>query len=336
MKLLVIVVSYKVTDLTIECLRSLSREIHRVPGARVAVCENGTGEDAEARLRRAIDDNGWGDWVDLTAIHPNRGFTGGNNVIIRAALASADPPDYFLLLNADTVLEPHSLDTLVDFMDQNPQVGIAGSLLLNPDRSIQGCVYRFPGIASEFERNLRIGPVSHLLSRWTVRIDTPRLPSPADWVPGCSMIIRRQAVEAIGPLDEGLYTYFDDIDYCLNARRAGWPTWFVPASCVVHLEGASTGVTARVVKRRPAYWFQARRRFFLRNHGAIYTAMVDAAAIIGLALWRLRRWVQRKPDDDPPHMLMDLIRNSVFCTGFAVRIVENPAMKQFQQCPASA
>ena len=330
MKLLVIVVSYKVTDLTIDCLRSLSREIHRVPGAKVAVCENGTGGDAEARLRKAIEENGWGNWVELTAIHPNRGFTGGNNVIIRKAMESADPPEYFLLLNADTIVEPKALEALVDFMDASPKVGIAGSLLLNPDRTIQGCVYRFPSIASEFERALRLGPMSHLLSRWTVRIETPTTATEAEWVPGCSMIIRRQVVEAIGPLDEGLYTYYDDIDYCLNARRAGWATWFVPQSCVVHLEGASTGVTARIIKRRPPYWFQARRRFFLRNYGAIYTALVDAASIIGLALWRIRLLVQRRRDDDPPHLLGDLIRNSVFCTGFAVRVVENPAMKEAQ------
>jgi N-acetylglucosaminyl-diphospho-decaprenol L-rhamnosyltransferase len=252
-------------------------------------------------------------------------------VIIRKAMESANPPEYFLLLNADTILEPHSLDTLVEFMDQNPKVGIAGSLLLNPDRSIQGCVYRFPSIAGEFERSLRAGPVSHLLSRWTVRMQTPTSPCEADWVPGCSMIIRRQAVEAIGPLDEGLYTYYDDIDYCLNAKRAGWATWFVPESCVVHLEGASTGVTGRIVKRRPTYWFQARRRFFLRNYGAFYTAMVDAVSIIGFAFWRLIRWLGRKPDVDPPHMLTDLIRNSVFLTGFDVRVVENPAMKEAQQ-----
>jgi N-acetylglucosaminyl-diphospho-decaprenol L-rhamnosyltransferase len=130
-----------------------------------------------------------------------------------------------------------------------------------------------------------------------------------------------------------LYTYYDDIDYCLNAKRAGWTTWFVPQSCVVHLEGASTGITARVVKRRPPYWFQARRRFFLRNYGAIYTALVDAASILGLALWRIRRWVSRSVDNDPPHMLSDLIRNSVFFTGFAVRVVENPAMKEAQHHP---
>ena len=102
MKLLVVIVSYRVTDLTIDCLRSLSGEIGRVPGTRVALCENGTGGDAADRLRRAIEENNWGSWVDLTVIYPNRGFTGGNNAVIRPALESDDPPEYVLLLNADT------------------------------------------------------------------------------------------------------------------------------------------------------------------------------------------------------------------------------------------
>jgi GT2 family glycosyltransferase len=326
MKLLVIVVSYKVTDLTIDCLRSLSAEIHRVPGARVAVCENGTGGDAETRLRQTIDENGWDDWADLTAIYPNRGFTGGNNVIIRQAMVSADPPEYFLLLNADTVVQPHALDSLIEFMDHNPGVGIAGSRLESPDGQVQASPFRFFSIASEFDRGLRLGAVSRLLSRWSSCPPNPGRQCEAEWVSGASMIIRRQVVEQIGPLDEGLYTYFDDIDYCRNARKAGWPTWYVPESRVTHLGGASTGITSRLVKRRPAYWFQARRRFYLKNHGALYTMLADAAFIVGFALWRVRRWLQRKPDNDPPNMLLDAIRNSVFCTGFELKAVENPAM----------
>ena len=90
-------------------------------------------------------------------------------------------------------------------------------------------------------------------------------------------------LEQIGLLDEGLYTYFDDPDICLRAARAGWETWYVPESRVIHLGGASTGVTGnRPPARRPAYWYQARRRFFLKNYGACYTALADAAFILGL------------------------------------------------------
>lgn len=328
MKLLVIILNYRVTDLTLDCLKSIVPEIPSVPGMKVAICENGTGGDAEQRLREAIASNGWGDWAELTAISPNRGFTGGNNFIIRKALASADPPEYFLLLNADTLVHRSAFEALVRFMDTHPQVGIGGSRVEWPDGTPQGSPFRFQGIATEFDRGFKLGIVSRLLSRWGVCIPTPADACRVDWVTGASMIIRRAVVDDIGPLDEGLYTYFDDNDYCLNAQRAGWETWYVPESRVIHLEGASTGVTNRQPKRRPDYWYQARRRFFLKNYGALYTALADAAFLTGFALWRLRRWIQRKPDADPPHMLFDQLRHSVFMAGFKVREVENPALRR--------
>ena len=329
MKLLIVILNYRVTELTIDCLRSLAPEVPRVPGTMVAVCENGTGGDAEHRLRDAIRENSWGSWVELTAIFPNRGFTGGNNVIIRKWQASARCPQYFLLLNADTLVRPGAIEALVRFMDSRPQVGIAGSRLEWPDGSAQGSPFRFHGIATEFVRGLRLGIVSWLLSRWSAPIPSPRAACRVDWVAGASMIIRRQVVEDIGALDEGLYTYFDDIDFCLNAKRAGWQTWFVPESRIVHLEGASTGISdKKTQRRRPEYWFQARRRFFLKNYGALYAALVDAAFLSGFALWRLRRCIQRKPDIDPPHMLVDALRHSVFVAGFRVRAVHNPVLRK--------
>jgi GT2 family glycosyltransferase len=333
MKLLVIILNYRVTELTIACLRSLAGRIGRVPSAKVAVCENGTGGEAAERLRQAIAENGWGSWVELTAVHPNRGFTGGNNLIIRAALASSDPPEYLLLLNADTVVQDGALEGLVDLMDRQPQAGIAGSMLLSPEGVVQASPFRFPGAASELDRGLRLGVASRLLARWGIVPPTPARACRVDWVSGASMILRRAMLERVGLLDEGLYTYFDDVDLCLRARRAGWETWYAPESKVVHLEGASTGIVQRVVKRRPDYWFQARRRFFLKNHGPLRTALADTAFIAGFALWRLRRRVQRKPDTDPPHMLADSFRHSVFCTGFAVTPVENPALGRGAAAP---
>ena len=124
-----------------------------------------------------------------------------------------------------------------------------------------------------------------------------------------------------------MYTYFDDVDICLRAKRAGWETWYVVESEVVHLGGASTGITGKkATNRRPDYWFQARRRFFLKSYGKFYAALVDAAFILGYSLWRLRRRIQRRADSDPPQLLLDSIRHSVFCTGFRLKDVENPAM----------
>jgi GT2 family glycosyltransferase len=326
MKLFVVVLCYKVVDLTIDCLRSLSREIGRVPGARVGVLENGTGGDAAERLKEAMRDHDWDLWADLSVVYPNLGFTGGNNHLIRPALASAEPPDYVLLLNADTIVQAHALENLVGFMDGHPRVGIAGSQLLSPEGAIQASPFRFPGIASELDRGLRLGIVSRILARWGTVPPAPSSACAVEWVSGASMILRGTMLEQVGLLDEGLYTYFDDVDLCMRARRAGWETSYVPESKGVHLEGAATGVVARAARRRPDYWFQARRRFFLKNYGRMYTALADAAYLSGFALWRVRRRLQGKPDTDPPHLLADSFRHSIFRTGFELRDVENPAL----------
>ncbi|AMV40850.1 glycosyltransferase family 2 protein [Planctomyces sp. SH-PL62] len=327
MKLLVVVLCYKVPDLTIDCLRSLEPEIARIPGARVGVCENGTGPEAAERIRRAIDANGWGSWVDLTVVEINRGFCGGNNLVIREALASDDPPEYVILLNADTIVHEGAMASLVAFMDAHPRAGIAGSRLLSAEGELQASPFRFQGIATEFDRGLRLGLLTKVLAP-PLAVDL-EAPSRAEWVSGASMILRTSMLERIGLLDEGLYTYFDDIDMGLRAKAAGWEVWYVPESQVIHLEGASTGVgeaTPQRVKRRPAYWFQARRRCFLKNYGKAYTALADAAFLAGFAAWRLRRRIQRHPDRDPEHFLADSFRHSVFRTGFQIREVENPAL----------
>jgi hypothetical protein len=87
---------------------------------KVAVCENGTGGDAVERYPGKYQSM-VGPWVELTAVSPNRGFTGGNNIIIRKWLESEDCPPYFLLLNADTLVKPGAIELLVQFMDNNPK-----------------------------------------------------------------------------------------------------------------------------------------------------------------------------------------------------------------------
>jgi GT2 family glycosyltransferase len=326
MKLLVVIVSYRVAHLTIDCLRSVAKEIERVPETHAAVCENGTGDDSAQRIQAAITDNNWGSWCTLTAISPNLGFTGGNNVILKSAMQSSAPPQYVLLLNADTIVRPNAFKALVDFMDQHPNVGIAGSRLEDPDGTPQRSAFRFHSPLSEFEGNIKFGPVSRLLKRWIVAPPPPENACETDWVSGASMIIRQGVFHDIGLLDAGYYTYFDDIDFCFNARKAGWATWYVPASRVVHLVGQTTGVSNKSPRRQPPYLFEARRRYFLKNHGSVYAALADAGMIFGLMLWRLRIIFTGKPDHTPPRILPDSLKHSVFLTGFRLRDVSNPAL----------
>jgi N-acetylglucosaminyl-diphospho-decaprenol L-rhamnosyltransferase len=328
MKLFVVVLCYRVADLTIDCLHSLSGEIGRVPGARVGLLENGTGGDSAERLKTAIEQHGWSSWVDLTVVDTNLGFTAGNNFLIRPVLESADPPDYVLLLNSDTIVKEHALDALVDFMDRNPRVGIAGSQMLWPNGDLRASPFRFLGVANELDRGLRLGVISKLLSPWIADPPKPKEVTKVDWVSGASMILRRTMLAEIGLLDEGLFTYFDDVDICLRASRAGWETWYVPESKVIHLGGASTGLTPKTTARRPAYWFQARRLFFLKSYGKAYTALADAAFLLGHSFGTLMRRIQRRTNTDPPQFFMDSIRQSVFCAGFRLTNVENPAMRK--------
>lgn len=330
MKLLIVIVNYKITQLTIDCLKSLESEIHTVPDAHVALCENGTGPEAVDQLQSAITEHGWSHWVTLTSIYPNRGFTGGNNAVIRPAITSASqtPPEYVLLLNADTLVHRGALKALADFMDGHPKAGIAGSCLENPDGTVQRSAFNFFSLGSQFAAGLRWGFLERVFPHWVIAPPPPAEAAMADWVSGASLIVRKQVLEQIGILDEGLYTYFDDVDLCLRASRVGWQVWYVPSSRIIHLCGQSTGVDQRAAppKRKPSYWFQARRRFFLKNYGPIKTTLCDTVFILGYTLWRVRRWIQRKPDHDPPCFLRDFIRHSVLITGFRLRPVKNPAL----------
>src|SRR5262249_37920036 len=199
-----------------------------------------------------------------------------------------------------TIVQEHALDALVEFMDSHPRAGIAGSQLLWPDGTPQASPFRFQGVLSELDRGLNLGIVTRLLWPVTTVDPRPAAAAPVEWVSGASMILRRSMLDQIGLLDEGLYTYYDDIDICLRARRAGWETWYVPGSKVFHLEGSSTGLNPQSVKRRPAYWFEARRRFFLKNYGGLYTALVDGAFLFAFPASTLRRRLPRQPDTAPP------------------------------------
>ncbi len=325
MKLLVVIPNYRVAHLTIDCLRSIAEEVGRVPTAHVAVCENGSGDESAELIWKAIIENGWDSWCSFTVLETNLGFTGGNNFIIEPALRSADPPQYVLLLNADTIVRPYAFSALVDFMDQHPEVGIAGSRLEDPDGTAQRSAFRFPSPLSEFEGSIKFGVISRLLGRWVVAPDVPPQACKTDWVAGASLIVRSEVFRDIGLLDGGYFTYFEDVDFCFNAGKAGWSTWYVPASRIVHLVGRSSGVTVKKPKRQPAYAFQARRRYFLKNCGPLKAAMADIGQIIGLSLWRFRNLLAKK-DSTPPHYLRDCIRHSVFVSGFKLKDVGNPAL----------
>ncbi|MFQ4142289.1 glycosyltransferase family 2 protein [Chlorogloeopsis sp. ULAP02] len=316
-RLIVVILNYRTPSLTIECLHSLVDEVRSLGGIRVIVADNASGDGSVEQIQAAIETEGWGEWASLLPLDRNGGYAFGNNAAIRLGLQGTHPPSYFMLLNPDTIVRPGALKALLDFMDEHPHVGIAGCRLEEPDGTPQCSAFRFHTIFSELDSGLRLGIVSKLLSKWVVAPPVREGTYQTDWVCGAAMIIRRQVFESVGLLDEKYFLYFEEVDFCLQAKKAGFPCWHVSAARVMHLAGQSTGVTdtKRPPKRLPKYWFDSRRRYFLKNHGLLYAAAADAIWIFAFILWRWRRVIQRKPDKDPPQMMIDFLLNSVFWKG---------------------
>lgn len=312
MKLLVSILNYRSAELAVGCLRALAEEIPSIPGARVLVPDNDSQDGSVERIQAAIAEHGFGAWASCVALPRNGGFAYGNNAVIGPALASAEPPEYVLLLNPDTLPRPGAVRTLLDFLERHPEVGIAGSRLEWADGTQHHSRFRFHSIWSEIDGGLRLGLVSRLLARRALAPPLALEAHPIDWVAGASMMVRRAVFEAVGLLDEEYFLYFEETDFCLRARRAGWPCWYVPESRVAHLVGQSSGVTNvhEGLRRRPRYWFESRRRYFVKNHGRAYALACDLAFALCFATWRIRRLVQRKADEDPPHFLADFVRFS--------------------------
>lgn len=319
MKVLAIIVNYRTAPLAVEAIEALLPELAALDDSRAIVVDNASGDGSVEALQAAVAARGWGDRVTVLASPNNGGFGAGVNIGLRHGLAMGAGPDYFYLLNPDAAPRAGAISPLVDFLDGDPGAGIAGSSLYAPDGEPHASAFRFPTIMSELDHGLRLGLVTRLLSRWVVPMAASEETARVDWVAGASMMIRRSVLENVGFFDEGFFLYFEETDFCLRAHRRGWSIWRVGGSAVWHVGGAATGMEHRTDKRAPArqrrrlprYWFESRRRYFEKNHGALYRMAADAGFALGYAAWRVRRRIQRKPDNDPPRLLWDFLRCSL-------------------------
>jgi GT2 family glycosyltransferase len=308
LRLWIVIVNYRTAELAIDCLRSLSSQVGNFAGSRVVVVDNASADGSVVKLSVAILNEDWSSWVSVMPLDRNGGFSFGNNAGIRAALSSTDKVDYVLLLNPDTVVHPGSLGALMEFMEAHPGAGIAGSLLENANGEIECSAHRVPSPMGELDAGARLGVLSRLLSRYVVSPPFRDEAHECNWVSGASLIVRRSVLEQIGPMDEGFFLYFEEVDYCCRARNAGWSVWFVPESRVIHLEGAATGIrVAR--KRRPGYWYDSRRRFFVKHHGIAGLLAADALWAIGRLSFLARRFLRLGGQDghDPKWFMFDLL-----------------------------
>jgi GT2 family glycosyltransferase len=307
----VVIVTYKSAELTVDCLRSVEEE-RPTPGLRirVIVVDNASG-DAPI-IAQAIEKNGWSSWVTLVVAPENKGFAYGNNVAFQHACQDKAPA-YFHLLNPDTLVRKGAIGELVRFLEANSAVGIAGSSFENPDGSDWPFAFRFPSLLSELDTGIRLGLVSRLLRPWVVSKRMDQVPQPIDWIAGASMMIRSSVLDSIGGFDENYFLYYEETDFCFRAKAAGFPTWYVPSSRVMHIAGQSTKVTDRsgVTKRLPGYWFESRRRYFAVTHGVGYAMAVDIVVLLARAIGVLKQMMLGRKDQGIPYYIRDIFKHSV-------------------------
>ena len=309
---LIVIVNYRTAALVVACLRSLHPEIAEHPGCAVTVVDNNSADGSVEKIRAVVEAEGWGGWVRVIASPTNGGFAAGNNVAIRAALAQAVRPAYIWLVNPDTLVRRGALNALLTLMEAHPRAGIAGGSLEEANGQRWPYAFRFPSLGSEINDGLRLSLVGRWLARYSVARRMGDEVVRVDWISGANFMLRTTLIDAIGLMDEDYFLYFEETDYCLQAQRAGWECWYLPQARVMHIAGQSTGITSdpRSKRRRPIYWFESRRRYYVKNHGHVYAMAADLLWLFGFTMWRLRRLIQRKPDHDPPGLLLDFARHS--------------------------
>ena len=298
--------------MVIDGLNVLSDQKECLNGGKVIVIDNFSEDGSAHKIESAINNAGWSFWVEQLNMPRNGGFAYGNNAGIKYAIGGENKADYLVLLNPDTLVRPNAIEELIKFMEMHPNVGVAGSRLENVEGRIECSAHQFPSPVGELLESARLGFLTKFFAKFEVTPALRDVPHPCDWVSGSSMIIRRQVIEEIGYLDEEFFLYFEEVDFFQRIAKTKWQVWYVPSSVVMHIEGASTEI--KVAKRRPSYWFESRRRYYVKHYGVLGLIAADALWTLGWLSYKLRRTLQLGtfgPLTEPPWLTFDILFGDV-------------------------
>ncbi|MFN2240823.1 MAG: glycosyltransferase family 2 protein [Anaerolineae bacterium] len=278
----IVIVSWNVRDLLRSCLQSILTEAHSGPEGEALRIEDWTVEilvvdnastDGSAEIVRQQFPQ-----VHLIANKENRGFTAANN----QGLARSQGR-YLLLLNPDTETVGDALVTMLRYVEANAEVGALGPKLVNPDGSIQSSRRRFPTFATALVESTVVQEWwqnNRVLRRYYMA-DTPDdAIQTVDWVVGACLLVRRQAYEQVGGLDEGYFMYSEELDWCRRIKAAGWEIAYLPTAAVIHHEGKSS---EQVVPARHIYFQSSKVRYFRKHHGAFQAETLRSFLLITYA-----------------------------------------------------
>lgn len=228
-------------------------------------------------------------WVKLIKSQDNLGFSRGNNVGIRQAQGR-----YVALVNPDVIVLPGCLDALADFLDQSPKVGNVGPRVLNPDMTLQSTCRRFPTLWNNFCSAMGLGARfanSRLFAGEHMFYFPHDRTQAVDVLVGCFSFIRRQTFHDVGLLDEGLFMYGDDVDWCRRSWKAGWQVVFYPGARAIHDRGKITApfpVRFALAQQRSVLYYWDKHHGFGGRLGIrvimVFHHLIRCAAGIGKAV----------------------------------------------------
>jgi len=256
-----VVVHWRDFDETLACVRCLATE----PKVDVIVVDNASGDDAVRRLAAEGPD------VRCLASPENRGYAGGGNLGLRAALDAG--AEVVLLVNNDARVEPGAMAAAAAVLAEDPSIAVVGAKILRRDDPARlwlawgDLTYR-QSLVALHGADAPDGP------QWSQRRDV-------DWVSGCAMWFRREALERIGLLDEDFFAYQEEVEWCLRARRLGWRVVYAPEARVLHA-GQGTSRDPRALRIRK--YFAARNAVLLARRHANFAERAKLAAFVAAAL----------------------------------------------------
>jgi N-acetylglucosaminyl-diphospho-decaprenol L-rhamnosyltransferase len=276
----VIVSSTGARDLLRACLTSLRENAPRTGTMVVHVVDNASADGTPEMVREQFPE------VVLHALEWNSGFCVANNIALRESLAP-----FVLLLNPDTEVYEGALDHMLDLMRARPDIGMSSCRLARPDGAFDHAAKRsFPTPLGALAHFVGVGRLRRA-PRWLAQYRAPELDEHAagevDAVNGAFMLVRREALEEVGLLDEGYWLYMDDLDWCFRFKRKGWKVWYEGATTVMHVKGGTTVKKRHRGLRHTVAFHRSMGRFYRKFYagrrplvdGIIYGAILGKLAV---------------------------------------------------------